>query len=1465
MQIHEILNYMDVLNQFNMSRIEEHVRFFSSLGTRMTGYPGYYGASNYIYNFLKKIANLSDVQFHNFTVTVPIDYGATLTILELNKDIEIYPLYPNLVATSSTPNEGISGRLIYAGEGDLAKYDNQEVDGSIVLMEFNSGRRWLEAVNLGAKAVIFIEPNMTVLDEISQKSLPIPLSFLRFYISPKDAEYLLSILNGENNGTVHVRVKSKMEWKKIEARNIIGFIKGTIFPDKIIVLSAYYDSFSIVPSLAPGAEESCGIAALLEMAAFFSKNNPSYTLMFLALSGHHQGISGARAFAEDFFFTEKWNTIGQKIILLINLDICSCNDWIAPTVGGGWIFFRDDVVKPWGTLINFFISLKERVETAVGKIYKVTSIGQSGQFHKGGYAGLFPAHFFPIDSQAFTLAGAPAFSIITPFRWGRFIYSPLDTFEKINVENLRSQIEYALCSLYTLANIDLFSHIPALKSGWSPGREEFRYGHVGGAFGILKGTVATWNQTIGWYSSIPNALVCWVDDGPMYPMRLWWDAIHVDMADENGNFKIYGVATSGSLASGGEQAGSGFRKVGSAGTYQLSAFVVDSTGSIVYATDFGKYKWISGPERVSVFLPRGVNDIGYLVVFECGSLVLLDLYDSSRQQIPLDGSLSIKVNSFYSHATPDSYSWYIDLDPRTGYSVATIFIQPTMPVEILVTASYARRYPLLALINASRGNPMGSGYTVNVGEQYIIKNSALHYAENLYFINEKRFTELQSFHIEIPSSQMHINASEFIKRSRECLSQKLYNKAYALSNWALSLERYVYVDVRKAIEDSVISISFFAAILIPFAFLSERLLIGWSGVKRLSGVLLVILIYLSLFLLFHPGFKLAGDAPMILIGFTSLILTIPILLVILDILLKYLREITRKKIGTHLIEIKRMGLGIILLSFSTGIENLKRRKVRSLLILLQVIIVSTSITSFTSLSPISYMRPDKFSDIAPYSGILIRELSWGRGWIGFNEKILDNIKLLLGDEEAVISPRAWIYPGPGPLFTFIISYGSRTLNETEAILGFTHKEAEILPVKEALISGDWFKDDDCWCCILPNTIATKLGVSVNETIYIMELPFKVSGIVNETRFSLIKDLDQESVTPLLLEIVPGFGTHLITEVCIIVPYKTAIHLGGTLMSISLKTSQNSTLKMAETLYFLFRDLNIYFVSDEKTYIYRSGISQHLFGWQYQILPVFIAILSILSLSLGSLNERKREIMIYSTVGLSPSHITMMFLGEYLIYAIVGSITGYLISLGSNYMLNLFGRGLHVNTSSSWVLIILCSMMLIIILSTIYPAYVASSLTTPSKERVWVIPTEPKNDEWIIPLPFVIESDNEAKAVTFYLYEYMESHLSPAAEQFWVLNLQQITENIDGVESKTLDTVVRLAPYEANIVEDAKFRIIRDNVSGKYFVQVFLHRRSGEKSVWRNLNKSFVDNIRKQLLLWRSLNKMEKERYGEGLE
>ncbi|HEX29052.1 TPA: M28 family peptidase, partial [Candidatus Poribacteria bacterium] len=70
--------------------------------------------------------------------------------------------------------------------------------------------------------------------------------------------------------------------------------------DELVVIEAYYDSMSVVPYLAPGADTTSGIAALLELARVLSKPDyrPGRSVMFLATDGHFQGLAGMRAFME---------------------------------------------------------------------------------------------------------------------------------------------------------------------------------------------------------------------------------------------------------------------------------------------------------------------------------------------------------------------------------------------------------------------------------------------------------------------------------------------------------------------------------------------------------------------------------------------------------------------------------------------------------------------------------------------------------------------------------------------------------------------------------------------------------------------------------------------------------------------------------------------------------------------------------------------------------------------------------------------------------------------------------------------------------------------------------------------------------------------------------------------------------------------------------------------------------------
>ncbi|MAF12858.1 hypothetical protein CMK11_20605, partial [Candidatus Poribacteria bacterium] len=67
-----------------------------------------------------------------------------------------------------------------------------------------------------------------------------------------------------------------------------------------IIIQSYYDSMSVVPSLAPGAQTTAGIASMFELARLLEQPEfrPARSVLFLATGAHFQGLGGMRAFME---------------------------------------------------------------------------------------------------------------------------------------------------------------------------------------------------------------------------------------------------------------------------------------------------------------------------------------------------------------------------------------------------------------------------------------------------------------------------------------------------------------------------------------------------------------------------------------------------------------------------------------------------------------------------------------------------------------------------------------------------------------------------------------------------------------------------------------------------------------------------------------------------------------------------------------------------------------------------------------------------------------------------------------------------------------------------------------------------------------------------------------------------------------------------------------------------------------
>ena len=100
--------------------------------------------------------------------------------------------------------------------------------GAIVLLDFNSSTRYINAAMLGGTAVIFIEPETTIRGEAENKFGTVPANIPRFWISKADGAALREMLETNTDADVNVRVRGKMAWERGIGQNIRGFWKAAI-------------------------------------------------------------------------------------------------------------------------------------------------------------------------------------------------------------------------------------------------------------------------------------------------------------------------------------------------------------------------------------------------------------------------------------------------------------------------------------------------------------------------------------------------------------------------------------------------------------------------------------------------------------------------------------------------------------------------------------------------------------------------------------------------------------------------------------------------------------------------------------------------------------------------------------------------------------------------------------------------------------------------------------------------------------------------------------------------------------------------------------------------------------------------------------------------------------------------------------------------------------------------------------
>jgi len=1435
----------DAYRMFNLTAVLKHIEYFASLGSRFTGYPGFYKAAEYIKNVWESYG--LDVWTEEFEVTIPMSKGAEI-VIELPNGTRItmraYPLMPNYVnpCPYESPPEG--DILIWGGNGYFEDFTGKPVNGSFVVMDFNCRWYWENALILGAKGVIFTTPSITTRIEAEWKALAIPYNFPRLYLSKGDSITIRKLLYRYK--TLRAWIKSDMEWIRVKAYNIIAAYRPPeIVEPEIAVISAYYDAFSIVPELAPGASDAIGIAMLLELPKLFLKHPPKREIWFVAFAGHYQGLKGGREFIDRHF--DDIASMGKrqgKLALFISLDLVSDNQDLAMySIGNFYSYFYPESIRvKFASMIsNIFYTFIPALESIIGR--NIHIFDEVAQSYPPWYSISPPYEPFIKFSEAEVFLEAAyggGLTIITTNCLRMYRETPFDTFRNLNPENIKLQGEVLWPLLYYIVNMPITYDL-----------RPFRYSADHGWI-IAKLQLGIYNTTTRWYDNFthPDAIVMFYQQ-PLTGAAGFMSAINLRAF--LGFIEVIKPNPDGSLVVKGLKPMS---------NYVSEAYVIDRrTGRILYATDSGVFAWQSN--QMKWWQPLKPEYSRFIPVFPCASIVIIGAIDPQTFQYP--GLL--EVWNFISHG----YSVW--RDSVVSWPDAMAFVPPGMPMELMIR-SLTDPYPLAVLNNATFEAPEGQGIILHQGDWLLM--TPIRIAEHVFILAKARADMLRNKMANSPTMELYYSRMvEYYDLLYNSIESMDWGRVYvaAVNLWAFA--RGTYVASRTLLRDVILTAAFFAMLLVPFVFFLERLTFKKTGMQRIIIMSILYVLAYAFMIKFHPGFTIATNVYIVFLA--SAVFVIALLLVVfLGGEVNYAARFARRAIlGAHFVDVERSSM--MAAAFSIAIENMRRRRLRSSLTLISMIMVAFALTSFSSIysNPIPYIL-DVPNAKPFYTGIYIRR-PITMSYMPIPEQLYLELSGLVSGIGHLL-PRSWFYT-PG---RYYYPFWGNTKIAIIAIVGIDPHDMMIS--EYALINGTWFSENDLFACVIPDSMFGNLtqifkGFTIGSQIELWGLKLVVKGVFDSRILSSLPELDGIPGGLLPINIKVPTGAEALVRVpayyVIIVPFKLTLMFfnqpPNTVSVVFPDTTPFEELERIATAITYRTGWDTFVskvISKEKLYgiikEYKARFWYALKGAYSVIPPIIIGLFTLTLTMLAAVYERVRDIKVYSAVGLSPRHVAELYITEALVFSIVGSVLGYMIGTAIIYYMwhaGWYPKGFVPNVTSLAIVFILLGAMAFSLLASLYPSLKASKLVTPSLERRWRVTQRPRGREWSISLPFVI-TEYEVLGLLYFLKEYLETYSIERTGPFYLPKPATVTKGVtpDGRKVWRIECKMYLPPYDMGIIQFFQLSLIQRPGRDTYNVEIYLRRESGYETPWITANKVLLDGLRKQFLIWRSLGTEDKRRY-----
>ena len=270
----------------------------SRMGFRTAGTPEDRATARYI------VGRMADLGLRGASVeTVPVDMWR---FREASLSVDVGGRTLTFPAASQggvppTPRDGLTGEVLFVGEGTAIEYDALEArgirpEGKLVLVDWDSDDVWTNHVAMEARARGALGTIITVLpggdyyqgegaigsfDSVCDPRLC--GSFIT--ISKEDALTILGLLeDGPVRGTMRLVVEQDFN---VDGYNTIAYIPGSKYPEQLLVFNAHHDAW-----FESAIDCTSCVAAILAIAKAIVESGyePERTIVFSTSTGEEWGV-----------------------------------------------------------------------------------------------------------------------------------------------------------------------------------------------------------------------------------------------------------------------------------------------------------------------------------------------------------------------------------------------------------------------------------------------------------------------------------------------------------------------------------------------------------------------------------------------------------------------------------------------------------------------------------------------------------------------------------------------------------------------------------------------------------------------------------------------------------------------------------------------------------------------------------------------------------------------------------------------------------------------------------------------------------------------------------------------------------------------------------------------------------------------------------------------------------------------